>query len=178
VVAALPFDLDLRLAGWLRGARAASIVQRLRFSRRAVDRVARLLSLHPVEAVGDPTRDADVRRLLKRAGEDEGATLIALRRAELCCGKRAGSERANAALTRLDALEAGIERVRRAGALALRRFDLAIAGKQVMEILACDAGPQVGQALQHLTDRVVEDPSLNTPEALRALLEEWARRQP
>ena len=177
VVATLPFLLDLRLAGWLRGARAASILQRLRFSRRASERVARLLDVHPIEAGVDPTRDADVRRLLKRAGEDEAALLIALRRAELRCGKRAGSEKAKAALTRVDALEAAIERVRHAGALALRRFDLAIDGKQVMERLACEAGPEVGQALSYLTDRVVEDPSLNTPEALRALLEAWARRR-
>ncbi len=47
-----------------------------------------------------------------------------------------------------------------------------------MEILACEAGPQVGRALRHLTDQVVEDPSRNTPEALRALLAAWARRQP
>ncbi len=178
VVAALPFDFDLRLAGWLRGARAASVLQRLRFSRRAVDRVARLLRLHPVEAGVDPSRDAAVRRLLKRAGEEEAAGLIALRRAELRCGQRAGGERAKSALTRLDALEAAIERLQRSGALALRRFDLAIDGKQVMEILACEAGPQVGRALRHLTDQVVEDPSRNTPEALRALLEGWARRQP
>ena len=47
-----------------------------------------------------------------------------------------------------------------------------------MEILAWEAGPQVGRALRYLTDQVIEDPSHNTPEALRALLETWARRQP
>jgi hypothetical protein len=62
----------------------------------------------------------------------------------------------------------------RAGALALRRFDLALGGREVMELLGCGPGPMVGRALRYLTDRVVEDPSRNTPEALRALLAAWS----
>jgi len=44
----------------------------------------------------------------------------------------------------------------------------------VREVLGCGPGRVVGQALRHLTDRVVEDPARNTPEQLRALLERWA----
>jgi hypothetical protein len=36
----------------------------------------------------------------------------------------------------------------------------------------------VGRALRHLTDCVVEEPSRNTPEALRALLADWIGSQP
>jgi hypothetical protein len=43
-----------------------------------------------------------------------------------------------------------------------------------MRALDCRPGPVVGRALRHLTDRVVEDPSQNTPERLRVLLLEWA----
>ena len=64
--------------------------------------------------------------------------------------------------------------MRRQGTLALRRFDLALDGADVMRILGCGPGRTVGRALAHLTDCVVEDPSRNTPEALRALLESWA----
>ena len=68
--------------------------------------------------------------------------------------------------------------MQRAGTLALRRFDLAIDGKRVMEILSWEAGPEVGRALRYLTDQVIEDPAQNDPETLRALLEAWARRLP
>jgi len=37
--------------------------------------------------------------------------------------------------------------------------------------LAKGAGPAVGEALQYLLDHVLEDPTLNTPEQLLALLD-------
>ena len=174
VVAALPPDLELRLAGWLRGTRAASILRRLRFSRRSVQRVERLLRWHPVELGVAPSRDASVRQHLKRVGEHNASALLALRRAELLHVGAAQSQQAAVELERIAELEAAFERVRRAGKLALQRHDLAIDGERVMRILGCKPGPVVGRALRHLTDRVVEDPSCNTPEALHALLEAWA----
>ena len=92
-------------------------------------------------------------------------------RAERRAGDSAGTPRAAADLVQLDALVAAFERVRLAGALILRRHDLAIDGQAVMQQLGPGPGPQVGRALGFLTDRVIEDPSLNTPQALRRLLE-------
>ena len=174
VIAALPADLELRLAAWLRGAPAASILRSLRFSRRSVQRVERLLRWHPVELGVDPSRDASVRQHLKRVGERDASALLALRRAELFHVGAAQSQQAAVELGRIAELEAAFERVRRAGKLALKRQDLAIDGERVMRILGCEPGPVVGRALRHLTDCVVEDPSCNTPEALGALLEAWA----
>jgi len=174
VVAALPLDLELRLAAWLRGARATSILRRLRFSRRTVQQVERLLRWHPVERGVVPSWDPSVRQHLKRVGERNAGALLALRRAELLHGGAAQGAQAALELASVSELEAAWERVRRAGKLALRRQDLAIDGQQVMRILGCKPGPVVGRALRHLTDRVVEDPSCNTPEALQALLEAWA----
>lgn len=71
---------------------------------------------------------------------------------------------------------AAVERARRAGAIALYRQDLALDGRAVMRILGCPPGPQVGRALAFLTERVIDDPECNTPEGLRALLEEWGKR--
>jgi tRNA nucleotidyltransferase (CCA-adding enzyme) len=178
VVAALPPDLELRLAGWLRGTKAASILRRLRFSRRSVQRVERLLRWHPVELDVAPSRDASVRQHLKRVGERNASALLALRRAELLHVGAAQNQQAALELEHIAELEAAFERVRRAGKLALQRHDLAIDGERVMRILGCKPGPVVGRALRHLTDRVVEDPSCNTPEALNALLEAWAERGP
>jgi tRNA nucleotidyltransferase (CCA-adding enzyme) len=175
VIAALPADLGLRLAGWLRGTRATPILRRLRFSRRVTGRVERLLRWHPIEVGVVPSREASVRRHLKRVGERNAEALLLLRRAELHHGAAAASLEAKAGLERVEALEAGIERVRRVGQLALQRHDLAIDGEQVMQLLGRGPGPVVGRALRYLTERVVEDPTCNRPEALRKLLEAWAR---
>jgi tRNA nucleotidyltransferase (CCA-adding enzyme) len=185
VVAALPGDLGLRLAAWLRGTRAQSILAALRFPRRLAQHVVLLLRLHPVEAVVEPESDISVRRLLQRAGEENVVALIALRRAELAADDAADGGRgdaasrevrdttAAAARARLDALEAALARVRAAGTLALHRFDLALDGEAVMQALGCGPGRIVGAALRFLTERVLEDPACNTPERLQALLAGW-----
>ena len=63
-------ELELRLAGWLRGTPALSTLRRLRFPRRLAERVDRLLRLHPVEASLPALRPPEVRRLLRRRPVD------------------------------------------------------------------------------------------------------------
>jgi tRNA nucleotidyltransferase (CCA-adding enzyme) len=172
VVGALPEDLELRLAGWLRCTNAEAILRRLRFPRRTTQRVTRLLRRHPIGADVNPKRDVAVRKLIKRLGPKDLDALFTLRETELATGS--GAEALAAELEKLRSLQAAIARVRRSGALALRRSDLAISGQDVMRVLACGPGRTVGQALRHLTDQVVEDPARNTPEQLYALLELWA----
>ena len=172
VVGALPRELELRLAGWLRYTNAEAILRRLRFPRRTTQRVTRLLRHHPIGADVNPKRDDAVRKLIKHLGPEDLDVLCTLRETELATGSDA--EASAAELAQLRSVQAAIARVRRSGALALRRFDLAITGRDVMEVLGCGPGRVVGQALRHLTDRVVEDPARNTPEQLRALLERWA----
>jgi tRNA nucleotidyltransferase/poly(A) polymerase len=182
VAAALPADLDLRVAAWLRGARSTPILRMLRFPRRCTEAVAAILRAHPIDRDSAGASDLAARRLLRRVGEQRFAQLAALRRAELVAGAGAASPGAQAALARLSDLEEAVARVRRQGALALRRFDLALDGADVMRLLACGPSPLVGRALRFLTDAVVEDPSRNTPEALERLLAAWAaseaRNQP
>jgi len=171
LVDALPPRLELRLAAWLRGARALSILRRLRFSRGRAERVERLLRLHPVDALADPAREGSVRRLLKKAGGDWD-DLRLLRRAELRL-EGAGP----AAEACMAALEAAVARAERSGRLALHRLDLALDGKAVMAALGCGPGPAVGEALAHLTERVLDDPACNTREDLERLLREWWARR-
>jgi tRNA nucleotidyltransferase (CCA-adding enzyme) len=175
VVGALPEDLDLRLAGWLLHTNAEAILRRLRFPRRTVLRVAHLLRRHPIGADVNPKRDAAVRKLIKRLGPEDLEALFALREVEIAVGSDA--EASAAELEKLRSVRAAIARIRRSGALALRRFDLAITGQEVMEVLGCGPGRRVGQALRHLTDQVVEDPACNTPEQLLAMLESWASQR-
>jgi tRNA nucleotidyltransferase (CCA-adding enzyme) len=173
VAAALPPDLELRVAAWLRGARPTPILRALRFPRRCVEAVAWILRAHPVEEGAAGASDVVARRVLRRVGERfEG--LAALRRAELVAGAEAASAGAAAARVRLAQLEEAVARVRSQGVLALRRFDLALDGAGVMRALGCGPGPRVGRALRYLTDAVIEDPSRNSPEALLRLLEVWS----
>jgi len=173
VVARLPRHLELRLAGWLRGVRAERVLARLRFPNRTAKRVGHLLDHHPIGARLNPKRDAAIRRLIRQVGVDDIALLETLRGVEIdvANGPEAGAEHA-----KLTELGAAIDRVQRAGALALRRFDLALDGREVMAILDCEPGRTVGLALRHLTEAVIEEPSLNTPAELRRLLTAWAKR--
>jgi tRNA nucleotidyltransferase (CCA-adding enzyme) len=127
--------------------------------------VARLLRLHPIDAHAAPASPLSLRKLLSRLGEEGVAALLALREAEL-----AARPLESAAMEALAALRAAFARQREQHDLALHRFDLALDGRAVMEILACPPGPEVGRALRRLTERVIEDPSLNTPERLREIL--------
>lgn len=190
LVRRLPPDLALRLAAWLRApagapgtggaadaarartasSRAESALLRLRFPRRVALHVAGLVRSHPVEREVDPRSDASVRRLLRRASEADLGALLRLRDAELAAHEAAAPEAARAGREALGALRDAIARVRRPGELALQRPDLALDGRGVMEALGCGPGPHVGEALRRLLDRVLEDPSLNTPERLVALL--------
>lgn len=177
VVAALPRALDLRLAGWLRGTRAEAVLLGLRFGQRRARTVARLLARHPIDR--QPLgRDADLRRLLARAGEDGVDALLALRRAELAAAAARGDPAAAGARDALEALAARLARLRRAGALALERADLALDGAAVMALLGLPPGPRVGAALRHLADCVLEDPACNTREALAERLRAWAAATP
>jgi len=174
VVAALPRQLELRLAAWLRGAKAERVLARLRFSRHKAKRVAHLLQHHPLGAGVNPKRDPAIRRLIRQIGEDELPVLSALRRAEIdvAGGPGADDERAQ-----LAAIEAAIDRVRQLGTLALRRFDLALDGAAVMEILGCEPGRTVGRALRYLTETVIDEPERNDPAELQRLLEAWAAQE-
>ncbi len=158
VVAMLPRDLALRLAGWLRGTQAESIVLKLRFPRRVVAEVTRLVALHPIDA-RRLRGDVDVRRLVRRVGEACLARLSALREAEIAAMPASQTESAAAQRAALAALRDRIDRVQRAGVLA-------IDGATIMATLGCGPGPAVGAALHFLTDCVLEDPTCNTRQAL------------
>ncbi len=172
VVDRVPVELPIRLAAWLRGLDPRGPLARLRFSRGTVQETARLLDHHPLDDRADPGSEVTVRRLLRRVGEERVGALFALREAELAETPDA------AAHARLAALRETVARVRRSGALALRRRDLALDGRAVMTILGCGPGPHVGSALDFLTEEVIREPACNTPEGLRARLEAWWRASP
>lgn len=167
LVAALPADLPLRLAAWLRQDPGPAPLPRLRFPHDVVRTVQRLLAHHPVEGVVPPERPPAVRRLLAHLGEADVERLLRLREAELA---RDPDPAAREALARL---RATLARVRRQGRLALHRRDLALSGRDVMATLGVPGGPVVGRALAYLTERVLDDPGCNDREKLAELLRAW-----
>jgi tRNA nucleotidyltransferase/poly(A) polymerase len=167
VVAALAPDLELRLAGWLRGRDAGALLGGLRFPRQRAEDVGQLVRLHPIDS-----ERMDLGRLLQRLGGSGVLRLLALREAELAAGSlpREAGERAS---RRVAELRETVSRLERAGVLSGGRPQLAVGGEEVMAWLGCGPGPRVGRALAHLTLRVLADPSKNEPAALRELLRAW-----
>jgi tRNA nucleotidyltransferase (CCA-adding enzyme) len=176
VLARVPPDPALRFAALLHvagpaGAERALVA--LRQPRRVSDEVAALLRAHACLAAAPPGAPpgspAEVRRFLSRAGPHRAAALVTLARAEVAALPRA---RARAAAREVKKLERAISQIRRAAPPLLQQ-DLALGGREAMQVLAVPPGPEVGEALRHLLDRVLEDPAMNTPDALEAELRRW-----
>ncbi|GAC1341712.1 MAG: HD domain-containing protein [Myxococcales bacterium] len=145
---------------------ARTILERLRFPRREIDRVALLVREHNWHYLPEWT-DATCRRVIARVSVAELPALYALRRADL----RARGHAVEEGLQNQALLE------ERFGALlarpvALAVKDLAIGGKDLLGALALPPGPLVGRILAALLDRVLEDPSVNTRETLLRLASE------
>jgi tRNA nucleotidyltransferase/poly(A) polymerase len=169
VVARLPRDLELRLAGWLRGANARTALQRLRFTRSTIDRVELLLRHHHADDQINTMGPAAAARFARRTGAHNLAALIALREAEIETAGDASAPARNA----LQGLRASLASLHDFERTASGRSQLAISGADVMECLGCEPGPRVGRAIDHLTERIRLNPTLNSPDALRDLLRGW-----
>jgi tRNA nucleotidyltransferase (CCA-adding enzyme) len=176
VTAAMPAELPIRLAAWLRGAEAAAFLRRLRFGMPLSPEVLLRLQHHPIERAVRPSNDPAVRRLLRRLDDEVLEQLFALREAEL--PPRKPGDEGGEAERRLGALRAAIERVRGLAEQTRRRETLALGGREVMQALGCESGRRVGQALRFLGEQVDEDPACNEPDRLRALLLQWCRAHP
>ncbi|MHB8879278.1 MAG: CCA tRNA nucleotidyltransferase [Myxococcaceae bacterium] len=148
---------------------ARTVLDRLRFPNKTIERVSLLVRHHRVDAEM-PVSDAQLRRLAARVGQANVEALF-----ELAQANRAGYGRD---------VEKGVEAVQslreRMSALLAARppldaKSLALDGRGIMTALGVGPSPLVGAATRHLLDQVLEDPARNTPESLAALLADWAR---
>jgi tRNA nucleotidyltransferase (CCA-adding enzyme) len=176
VLGAAPAEPALRFAALLHVVppdEAGAILVGLRQPRRLSDEVTALLRAHACLATRPraalPAEPVEVRRWLSRAGPARAEPLLALARAEADAApdRVVRAERAEVAR-----LARAVEAVRSARAPLVAQ-DLAVDGRAAMEILGLGPGPHVGEALRHLLDRVLEDPTLNGPEALGDELRRW-----
>ncbi len=149
------------------GARLAQqAMGRLRFSRHEIETVAHLVRVH-MDMIPEEASDAAVRRWIRRIGEERVWDLYRIHLADWRGNPKRGDP---------EPLVAMYRRVRAVlrEAHALKRGDLAIGGADLMEI-GIEAGPAIGEILETLLQRVVEDPSLNTRERLLEDARELAR---
>jgi tRNA nucleotidyltransferase (CCA-adding enzyme) len=108
--------------------------------------------------------DGTVRRFVKRVGPDLVPSLFALREADVASrGQGEDPQRETRDL------RARIAKVAAEDA-ALRVTDLAIDGKDVMRVLGIPPSRRVGEVLDQLLEKVLDDPKLNDRETLESLV--------
>ena len=144
---------------------ADRLLERLRFPLELRARIVHLVREHMFD-YRPGWSDAALRRWLRRVGEDAVADLFDLRIADtLGNGLRQGFP---ASIT---AMHERIERLL-AESRVLRVTDLAIGGREVMEVLGIGPGPAVREVLEALLEEVLDRPERNTREQLVARLEQ------
>ncbi len=140
---------------------ARQVMQRLRFSTREAERAVHLVRVH-MDMFPHQASDAAVRRWVRRVGEENVWDLYRLHTADWLGNRNRGHE---------GPLREYFDRVRGvlAAGSALAVEDLAIGGEDLIA-LGLTPGPLFGEILSTALERVVEDPALNTREALLSLV--------
>ena len=143
-------------------AKARTILRRWKFDKETIAEVTHLIRNHMFWYQTEWTGSA-VRRFIRKIGLDYIPALFALRRAD-----NIGSGARSPRMYHLDALWQRVqEEIAAANAFSLR--DLKIDGDDLKSELGMAEGPQMGRVLNALFERVLDDPELNTREALLAL---------
>ena len=143
----------------------ATVLKRLRFSNAEIDRLIHLCQLGQLGLPGD--RAVESRRWLHHAGP-EWRSAVAIQLA----ASRFDSDGAGSAATDTLRSVKTIRTQAQAG-VPLQLADLAVDGKD-LTAAGMTPGPQFGEILSHLLERVLEDPGQNRPDVLMDLALGWA----
>lgn len=145
---------------------ARTILTRLKRPGELINQVVHLIREH-MFAYNSEWTDAAVRRFMRKAGMENLADLFDLRIADwFGNGTHRGFPRyLNVMLKRIS--------IEEAKAAALKVTDLVIDGHNVMAILQIPPSPPIGQCLNWLLDRVLDNPDLNNLDDLTRLAKEW-----
>jgi tRNA nucleotidyltransferase (CCA-adding enzyme) len=145
------------------GARMATeIVERLRFNRKQMDKIITLVRWHMFAYQPEMT-DAAIRRLIKKVGKENIGDLVLLRIADR---KGSGSKTTSWRFLELQ------KRIGEQLFEPMEINDMAVNGRDVMEVLKVTPGPIIGKILNELFDEVLEDTSKNNREYLLQRIEE------
>jgi tRNA nucleotidyltransferase (CCA-adding enzyme) len=142
---------------------AEAICRRLKLSATEKSTICALVAGHMFYYTPEWT-DGTVRRFVRRVGPELVPALFALREADIA-SRGQGEDREGETRE----LRARIARVA-ADDAALRVTDLAIDGKDVMRILDIPPSKRVGEVLETLLERVLDDPDLNQRATLERLV--------
>ena len=148
-------------------ATAESLMRRLKFGNADIERVKNLVANHMFDYSAEWS-DSAVRRFLRRiGGVGNAADLFVLRRADA------------EAMIKVNNGEYLVELQKRIDRIieeehALHVIDLKVNGNDVMTILKIKPGPKVGQVLNDLLEKVLDDPKLNDRDKLFEMIKAHA----
>ncbi len=143
---------------------ALKILDKLRFSKDAVEYVAHLVRWHMFYYNVGEVSESGVRRFLRRIGTDCLDDILKLREAD-----RIGSGVPKAVPYKMRHLLFMIDKVKRD---PISPKALKINGADVMEILKIEPSPRIGHLLALLLEEVIEKPEFNERESLLSRLKE------
>ena len=136
----------------------ARILDRLKFPKKDIEKIAKLVRYHLFYYNPEEVGDASVRRLLRQVGPENMEELLQVRMAD-----RIGSGVPKAEPYKLRHLKYVIEKVSQ-DPISVKMLKLN--GNDVMKILGIPPGPKIGNILDVLLGYVLEDPKKNDKEFL------------
>ena len=143
---------------------AEEVMRRLRFGRDITQKVMKLIRHHMID-YHSGWSDGAVRRLIRRVGQEQIMDLLVFRRADILA-HGLNDQRLN----HIDELEARV-RNQIKGHSIFGTQDLSIDGHKVMETLGLSPGPEIGNILRNLVERVTDHPEVNNERGLVGILE-------
>jgi len=134
------------------------ILNRLKFSKKDVEKIAKLVRYHLFYYTPEEVGESSVRRLVRQVGPENMEELLQVRMSD-----RIGSGVPKAEPYKLRHLKYVIEKVRQ-DPISVKM--LKISGNNIMEILKIKPGPKIGQILDILLGYILEEPKKNKKEFL------------
>ncbi|MEA3296137.1 MAG: CCA tRNA nucleotidyltransferase [Patescibacteria group bacterium] len=134
------------------------ILTRLRFPRKDVDKITKLVRWHLFYYNVDEVGEASVRRLVRQVGSENIEELLQLRFCD-----RIGSGVPKAEPYKLRHMKYIIEKISK-DPISVKT--LKISGKDIMKILDIKQSPKVGAILNILLEKILQDPKKNNKEFL------------
>lgn len=147
----------------LEGAKTAqSVMRRLRYPNEVTKDVSKLVEQHMFTS---EVTDKGLRRLIRRIGPELIFELLDLRRADVIAQGMGGTTED------IDEMEQRIrDELEKESPFSIS--DLALSGRDLMELLEIKEGPVVGKILEQLMEAVLDSPEQNQREVLKNLAKE------
>lgn len=143
------------------------ILNNLKFSKKEVEKITRLVRYHMFYYDVDEVKEASVRRLIKNVGPENVEELLQVRLAD-----RIGSGVPKAEPYKLRHFKYLVDKVSQDPISAKM---LKINGNDLMDVLQIKPGPRIGQILDILLGNVLDDPKKNTKEFLQSEAEKLGK---